>query len=225
MKPSPPKKPRASIFIVDDEPLAREGLAMLIAREPDLTIAGLAGSAAAALERLRTLEADLLVTDLTLPGQSGVEWIKILKEHAPDLPVLVISMSDEGFYAGRVLKAGASGFIRKLEGGQKIIAAIRRVLAGEVYVSESVSARILRSMNGVSKKGSASPMERLSDREFEVFRLIAQGISTREIARHLRISAKTVEAHRANLKGKLGVATASELIAYGARWMSQEALS
>lgn len=195
---------------------------MLINREQDLVVSCQAETAAQALAAVVADPPDLVLGDIALPDKSGVELLKNIKAVTPELPVLIISMHEESLYAERSLRAGASGYIMKSEGGEKLMEAIRRVLAGEVYVSERVAARILRAMNGRTRTEPRSPVEQLSDREFEVFRLIAQGLGTRAVAEQLHISSKTVEAHRANIKAKLGLNTATELIAYAAQWMSSE---
>lgn len=213
---------KTRILIVDDHPVTRDGLTMLINREADLVVSSQAETAAQALAAVVADPPDLVLGDIALPDKSGVELLKNIKAVTPELPVLIISMHEESLYAERSLRAGASGYIMKSEGGLKLMEAIRRVLAGEVYVSERVAARILRAMNGRAHTEPRSPVEQLSDREFEVFRLIAQGLGTRAIAEQLHISSKTVEAHRANIKAKLGLNTATELIAYAAQWMSSE---
>lgn len=206
------------IFIVDDHPMMRQGLAQLIEDEPDLAVCGEAGTAGAALNAVSSLKPDLVLADITLPDKSGVELIKDLQAIQPGLAILVISMHDESLYAERVLRAGARGYIMKQEGGKKMMQAIREVLNGRVSVSEKMSARILEIFSGRRAEGEQSPIERLTDREFEVFQLIGQGKTTREIAHQLHLSVKTVEVHRANIKEKLGLSTAPELISYAARW-------
>lgn len=228
-----PLKPKAAksalkkkrILIVDDHPMMRDGLALTIGREADLMVSGQVENAGQALAAVVADAPDLVLAEISLPDTSGVELIKNIKAVSPQLPILIISMRDESLYAERALRAGATGYLMKVEGGERLIEAIHRVMAGEVYVSDRVAARILRGMNGQSKSEPRSPVEQLSDREFEVFRLIAQGISTREIGEQLHISSKTVEAHRANIKAKLRLDTAPALTAYAAQWMSAEAFS
>jgi DNA-binding NarL/FixJ family response regulator len=136
----------------------------------------------------------------------------------PEVAILVVSMHDEALYAERVLRAGARGYIMKQEGGKKLLAAIRQILSGQIYVSERTAARILEIFSGQRQEGASAPIERLSDREFEVFQLIGEGKGTREIASHLRLSVKTVEVHRANIKEKLRLETATDLVRYAVRW-------
>jgi DNA-binding NarL/FixJ family response regulator len=220
MSAKPAARPRPqSILIVDDHPLFREGLVHLIGHERDLAVAGEAGTAAEALALVEKIRPALVLLDISLPDRNGLELIKDLHALRPELPVLVISMHDESLHAERVLRAGARGYIMKQEGGGKILDAIRRVLAGEIYVSEKMSALILERLAGQRPKGSRSPIERLSDREFEVFSLLGQGLATREIARRLNLSVKTVEVHRANIKRKLGLRTATELVRHAVRWV------
>ncbi|HET9802247.1 MAG TPA: response regulator transcription factor [Candidatus Acidoferrum sp.] len=212
---------RKKVFIVDDHPMMREGLAQLIAQEQDLTVCGEAEDAAEALKKIEELRPDLALVDITLRSTNGLELIKDLRIRTPDTAVLVISMHDESLYAERVLRAGGRGYIMKQEGGKKLLSAIRHVLSGKTYVSEKISARILDLFSGRPAEG-ASPVERLTDREFEVFQLIAQGLSTKEIADKLHVSAKTIEVHRVNIKQKLNVATAPELIRFAVRWAESE---
>ena len=227
MKTAIPSEPRTTtqILLVDDHPMTLDGLAQLIGREPDLAVSVKAGNAAQALTAIEKNQLDLVVTDYTLPDKSGIELIKDIKAIQPKLPVLVVSMHDEAIYAERALRAGAAGYIMKVEGGAKLIAAIRRVLSGEISLSDKIAGRILRGVSGHSSAKSSSPVEELSDREFEVFILLGQGLATRDIGDRLHLSAKTVEAHRANIKAKLGIETVSELIAYSARWSATEGAS
>ena len=221
MKKKQPAAKRTRVLIVDDHPMTRGGLVHLIGAEPDLVVCAEAATAAAALTAAVKTEPDIVLADYTLPDKSGIELIKDLHAVRPGLPVLVISMHEEALYAERALKAGAAGYIMKVAGGEKLMEAIRRVLAGEVYVSGTISAQIVKSLVGKPAAGAGSAVAQLSDREFEIFGLIAQGIATRDIGERLHISAKTVEAHRMNIKGKLGLATAAELISYAARWMAE----
>jgi DNA-binding NarL/FixJ family response regulator len=209
---------RTSILIVDDHPMMRQGLAALINNEPDLTVSAEAENAAQAMAAISAHRPDLVIADITLPDKSGLELIKDIQTLHTGLRVLVISMHDESLYAERVLRAGGRGYIMKQEGGRKLMEAIRQVLAGKVYVSEKMSARILEMMSGARGAASASPVERLTDREFEVFQLIGQGKGTREIAARLHLSVKTIEVHRLHIKEKLELKTAPELIRFAVRW-------
>jgi DNA-binding NarL/FixJ family response regulator len=215
-KAEKPKK--AQILIVDDHPMTRSGLAHLINHQADSVVCGEAENAAQALDLLAVSRPDLMLIDITLPGKSGLELIKDVKAIRPDLAMLVISMHDESLYADRVLRAGARGYITKQEGGEKLIGAIRRVLSGKIYVSESMSAHILEIFSGGQPGTERSSIQNLSDREFEVFQALGEGLSSHEIAKKLHLSAKTVDAHRANIKTKLKINTTAELISFAARW-------
>lgn len=212
---------RGRIYIVDDHPMMRDGLRALISGENDLEVCGEAEDAAPALEQIEKLRPDLAIVDITLRSTSGLELIKDLKSRTPDVPALVISMHDESLYAERVLRAGGRGYVMKQEGGKKIMEAIRHVLGGGTFVSPKVSARILDAFSGARPERS-SPIEMLTDREFEVFQLIGRGLSTKEIAAKLHVSAKTIEVHRVNIKQKLNVGTAPELIRFAVRWVEAQ---
>ena len=198
--PPKAKRPRKRLLIVDDHPMMRTGLAQLIASEDDLEVCAEADNAGQAMTAVAKLQLDLALVDISLPDKNGLELIKDLRTLNPALPILVVSMHDELLYAERVLRAGARGYIMKQEGGQKFLQAIRRVLAGQVFVSEKMSARILENFSGHPPEKTESPVGRLSDREFEVFQLISQGVGTGDIAGRLHLSVKTVEVHRANIK-------------------------
>jgi DNA-binding NarL/FixJ family response regulator len=210
---------RTRVLIVDDHPMTRAGLVHVINHQPDLVVCGEAENAAEALDALNTSAPDLVLVDITLPGKSGLELIKDVKAIHPGLPILVISMHDESLYAERVLRAGARGYITKHEGGEKLMRAIRHVLSGQIYVSERMSAHILEIFSNRQALPVRSSIAQLSDREFEVFELLGEGLSGHEIAGRLHLSAKTVDAHRANIKSKLIIKTTSELISFAARWM------
>jgi DNA-binding NarL/FixJ family response regulator len=220
-KKSAAPKPKR-LFIVDDHPMMRQGLAQLVGAETDLVICGESETAESALDQLGALKPDLVLADISLPGKNGLELIKDFQALQPGLPVLVISMHDESLYAERVLRAGGRGYIMKQEGGKKLMLAIRQVLDGKIYVSEKISADILETFSGHRPGATSSPVEKLSDREFEVFQFIAQGKGTRDIALKLHLSVKTVEVHRANIKAKLKLKSAPELIRYAVRWSESQ---
>jgi DNA-binding NarL/FixJ family response regulator len=225
MKPAPKTRRRApqkQILIVDDHPMMREGVALLISREKDLAVCGEADTASSAVEKVAQLKPDLVIVDITLPGRSGLELIKDIQAMHSGTLLLVVSMHEESLYAERVLRAGARGYVMKQEGGKKLLEAIRQVLNGQIYVSPSMSARILEVFSGHRPEAADSPVAGLTDREFEVFRLIGQGANTRDIAKNLRLSVKTVEVHRLNIKAKLKLSTASELVHYAVRWMQAQ---
>jgi DNA-binding NarL/FixJ family response regulator len=217
-KNRPPKK----VFIVDDHPMMREGLAQWIGQDPGLEVCGQAGDASEALEKIALLKPDLVLTDITLPGKSGLELIKDIQTRQPGARVLVLSMHDEALYVERVLRAGGRGYIMKEEGGKKIAQAIRQVLDGRIYVSEKMSAKILEIFSGHGADAAASPVEKLTDREFEVFQLMGQGLESKPMAEKLRLSPRTIEVHRAHIKAKLNLNSMAELIGYAVRWVESQ---
>ncbi|HEX9046494.1 MAG TPA: response regulator transcription factor [Verrucomicrobiae bacterium] len=217
-----PKTSAKRLLIVDDHPMMRTGLAQLIDNESDLKVCAEADNAGQAINAVTRQKFDLALVDISLPDKNGLELLKDIRSLKPELPVLVVSMHDELIYAERALRAGARGYIMKQEGGEKFLQAIRQVLAGRVFVSDKMSARILENFSGASVERTASAVQRLSDREFEVFQLIGQGIGTSEIAKRLHLSVKTVEAHRKNIKEKLNTATATDLVRYAVRWLDAQ---
>jgi DNA-binding NarL/FixJ family response regulator len=218
MPAPPPSRQKTRILIVDDHPMLREGLASLLGAQPDIEVCGQAESAPQALDMIPSTHPDIVIADVTMPGRSGIELIKDIAAMYPRVATLAVSMHDESVYAERVLRAGARGYIMKKEGGKRILEAIRKVRAGEVAVSENINSQILRTFFGNPSAGADSPVRQLTDREFEVFELIGRGLGTAQMASELRISAKTVEVHRAHIKDKLRIKTGTELIAYAARW-------
>lgn len=218
-------KTRTRILVVDDHPMMRQGLAALINNEKDLMVCGEAESSAQAMEAIPSTKPDLVIADITLPDKSGIELIKDLLSLHPGLRVLVVSMHDESLYAERVLRAGGRGYIMKQEGGKRLMEGIRQVLAGQIYVSEKMSKRILEIFSGQRGHSGGSPVERLTDREFEVFQLVGRGKGTREIAEQLHLSVKTVEVHRLHIKKKLEIKTAAELIRFAVRWVETQSPS
>jgi DNA-binding NarL/FixJ family response regulator len=187
-------------------------------------VCGEAGNPSEAFRSLAKVKPALVLSDLTMPGRSGLEFIKDLKAAEPDLAVLVVSMHDEVVFAERALRAGARGYIMKEAGGENLLAAIRQVLRGEVYVSPRMSSRILNDLSARRPRGSTSPIERLTDREFEVFQLIGQGKSTRDIAEQLHLSSKTVDVHRSHIKEKLELKDATALIRHAVRWVETQSV-
>lgn len=219
------QKAKKRILIVDDHPMMRQGLAQLIDNEPDLMACCEADTAGEGLNLVATKKPDLVIVDISLPGKNGLELIKDIRALSPEVLILVVSMHDETLYAERVLRAGGRGYIMKQEGGKKLMEAIRQVLNGQVYVSEKMSAKILEIFSGRRGQTGSSPVERLSDREFEVFQLIGEGKGTRDIAGRLHLSVKTVEVHRANIKEKLELKTATDLVRYAVRWAEAQNVS
>jgi len=213
---------RKRLLLVDDHPMMRAGLAQLINKQPEIEVCCEASNPAEALQEITRCQPDLLVTDITMPGRSGVEFIKDVIALHSSLLILVVSMHDELIYAERVLRAGARGYVMKEAGGEKLLLAIRQVLSGQVYVSGQMSASLLDSLTGRRPRGSSSPIEKLSDREFEVFQLIGQGKSTRDIAQQLHISSKTVDVHRGHIKEKLELKNATALVRHAVRWVETQ---
>ena len=211
-----------TVLIVDDHPIVRQGLAQLIEQERDLHVCGQAEDAHEAMQVIRTLKPDMVIVDISLKDTSGMELIKDLKVRHADLPILTLSMHDESVYAERSLRAGARGYIMKQEATEKVITAIRRVLAGEVYVSDTVATRMVSRLAAGAGAASASPLESLSDRELEVFRLIGEGNGTRQVAEKLHLSVKTIETYRAHIKEKLGFKDANELFRAAIEWVNAE---
>ena len=217
-KPAPPEDPRRRVLIVDDHPVVRQGLAVVINSATDLFVCGEAENPAQALSLILTLQPDIVLVDLSLGDADGLELIKDIKARHPSLPALVISMHDESVYAERALRAGARGYCTKQQAVTSIAAAIRRVLSGEVHLSEHMITRILRKVAEGDEPKTSGPIDTLSDRELQVLRLIGQGFGTSEISEKLHISVKTVETHREHLKSKLAIGTAAELTRYAIEW-------
>ncbi len=210
------------ILIVDDHPVFRRGIAALIGEQEDLAVCGEADNAPSALEAMRKWKPDLALVDISMPGTNGIELIKLMLSEQPKLFILILSMHDESLYALRALRAGAKGYVMKAEAMTHVIAAIRKVLAGEIYVSPQFSERLvfkaIRSLEG----GMGSPVDKLSDRELEVLQLLGKGFGTREIANELHLSVKTIETHRAHIKEKLGFKEAGEMVRFAIDWVAQE---
>lgn len=219
------KKPRKKrILIVDDHPMTRMGLQMMINGESDLEVCGEAGGAGEALDAAIRLKPDLVLTDVSLAGRSGFEFVQDLLARCPDIPALVISMHAETSYARRALEIGARGYIMKSEHSDKVLEAIQTVLRGRIYVSEAIAGHLLEFLSHRSKNKQSGP-DSLSPREFEVFKLIGDGASTQNIAKRLNLSPKTVETHRAHIKEKLHATTASHLIAMAADWIARQSMA
>ena len=215
---------KKKVFLVDDHPIMRQGLAQLINHEPDLVVIGEANDATAGLVGIFDLKPDLVIIDISLPGKNGLELIKEIRGQQKTVALLVHSMHDESLYVERVLRAGAQGYIMKQEGARRVIEAVRKVLAGEIYVSQAMSGKILEIFSG-RRPVSEDPVEGLSDRQFEIFQMIGKGRGTRAIADDLGVSVKTVDAHRANIKEKLQLQSGNELIRYAVRWVENQQLS
>jgi len=210
------------VFVVDDHPIVRQGLALLINQEPDLTVCGEAEEAESLLHAIANLEPDVLVLDISLPGSDGIEALKSVRAAHPDLPVLILSMHEESIYAERALRAGANGYIMKQEATDTVLVALRRILAGEVYISDRATSRMLQRIVARPATHQRTSVASLSDRELEVFRLIGSGLGTREIAEKLHISAKTVESYQAHIKKKLSLPSARALVQRAIEWKISE---
>jgi DNA-binding NarL/FixJ family response regulator len=212
---------RKKVLLVDDHEIMRQGLEQLLCQEDDLTVCGQAEDIPGAMDCIRKLSPDVVIADISLKGGSGLDLIKDIQVHWPNLPVLVLSMHDELIYAERVLRAGAKGYVSKSEVSTRVVEGVREVLAGGLYISDAVSRKLLRGLVG-KDPGPASPVDALSDREFEVFELIGQGMQMRDIAARLHLSVKTVEAHREHIKKKFDLDSANELLTYAVRWTQLE---
>lgn len=211
---------KTKIIIVDDHPIVREGLAQIINHENDLTVCGQAGDATRAMKIIRTLNPDMVIVDITLKETNGMELIKNIKVQYPNLPVLALSMHEESLYAERALRAGAKGYIMKQQATDNVITAIRKVLSGQVYISDEMAAKMVRKLVGGKPEVGASPLDSLSDREMEVFFLIGNGHGTRQISEKLHLSVKTIETYRSHIKEKLNLTDASELLRYSIQWVN-----
>jgi DNA-binding NarL/FixJ family response regulator len=209
---------KSRVFIVDDHPLVREGLTNLINRQDDLIVCGEARDSAEALDGIATNRPAVALIDISLPHQSGLELIKQLARQLPQVALIVLSMHDEALYAERALRAGARGYVMKHETSKSVLASIRRVLAGGVYVSERIVNRMALRLSSSRRPVASSPVERLSDRELEIFQLLGQGRSPSEIAGDLNLSLKTVQAYCARAKEKFGVTSLTELLRAAIRW-------
>jgi DNA-binding NarL/FixJ family response regulator len=206
------------VFIVDDHPLVREGLTNLINSQSDLIVCGEAKDSSEAIDRIAKEQPDVAIIDISLTNESGLELIKNLVKQFPQVAVIVLSMHDETLYAERALRAGARGYVMKHETSKSVLASIRRVIGGDIYVSERIVNRIALRLSSARRRGASSPVERLSDRELEIFQLLGQGRTPSEIARDLNLSLKTVQAYCARAKEKFGVTSLTELLRAAIRW-------
>jgi DNA-binding NarL/FixJ family response regulator len=216
---APSRRDKARVLLVDDHALVRQGMAELINKQPDLAVCGEADSTSDALSAVTRLKPDIVLADITLKNSDGVELIRSLRLQQPQLPILVVSMHDESLNAEQVLRAGAKGYIMKDQAIVNVLVAIRRVLGGKIYLSDEMTSRMLQS-NVEGTKG-ASPVETLSERELQVFRLIGQWCRTRKIAEQLHLSIKTVEYYRKKIKEKLNLGSGTELTHYATQWIER----
>ncbi len=203
---------KKTVFIVDDHPLLRQGLALLVNRERDLAVCGEAEEAQTAMREIAAKKPDILIVDISLNGPDGLELLKNLRTLYPNLPVLILSMHDESIYAERALRARANGYIMKQEATEKVLVALRRILGGDIYLSDRMANKLLHQYISGASADMHSRLSALSDRELEVFRLIGEGRSTRQIAEKLHLSIKTVETYQAHIKDKLSLHSGRELV-------------
>jgi DNA-binding NarL/FixJ family response regulator len=210
--------PKTSVFLVDDHPLVREWLTQLIHQQPDLVVCGEAEDAPHALSEIGRIRPNVAIVDISLRDGSGIELIKGIRQLVPSVSVIVLSMHDERLYAERALRAGARGYIMKRETAKKVVVAIRQVLAGKLYMSETLAAVFAETFLDGRLPAGGSMVEQLSDRELEVFQLLGQGYETRRVAESLKVSMKTVQNHCAHIKEKLRLTNAAELLREAVRW-------
>jgi DNA-binding NarL/FixJ family response regulator len=207
-----------TVLLVDDHPIVRQGLALLIDREGDLLVCGEAEGSHTAYHAIETLHPDIVVLDISLSGPDGLDVLKEIRMKRADLPVLILSMHDESIYAERAMRAGANGYIMKQEATEKVLIAIRRILQGDVYLSDRLTRTMLQQFIRGSVPAKSSPLVNLTDRELEVFRLIGEGHGTRRIADELHLSVKTIESYQAHIKEKLALRNARELVQHAIEW-------
>jgi DNA-binding NarL/FixJ family response regulator len=203
---------KKTVFIVDDHPLLRQGLALLINREQDLMVCGEAEEAQTAMTEIAAKKPDILIADISLNGPDGLDLLKNLRTLYPNLPVLILSMHDESIYAERALRARANGYIMKQEATEKVLVAVRRILGGDIYLSDRMANKLLHQYISGTSADMKTQLSALSDRELEVFRLIGEGRGTRQIAEKLHLSIKTVETYQAHIKEKLSLQSGRELV-------------
>jgi DNA-binding NarL/FixJ family response regulator len=212
---------KTRVFLVDDHPIVRRGFQLLIGMEQDIEVCGEADNGPQALEKMLKDTPDVAVVDLSLKSSTGLDLIKQLRSVCPKVKILVYSMRDESIYAERALRAGASGYITKEEGAEKAIEGIRLLMAGKPCLSDRLTARFIERMSGY-REHTKSAIDTLSDRELEVLQLIGEGVATRDLAKRLNVSIKTIESHRGHIKDKLGLKTGTELVTYAYKWAQEE---
>lgn len=209
------------IYLIDDHPLMRKGLAMTLENEVGFEVCGQAESAEEGMNQILKLKPDAAVVDISLPGMNGIELVKNLLHQMPELKILIVSRHDEELYAERAIRAGAKGYLMKLEAVDVLVNALRQILNGGIYLSDKIGNKLLMKMATGNSSKSDNPLDLLSDRELEVFELTGKGMSTKEIGKKLHISVKTVESHRANIKDKLHINTANELMRHAVRFVEE----
>src|SRR5580700_3703776 len=213
-----PQAKKFRVLLIDDHPIVRQGLALLIDREADLSVCGEAEGARSAFHAIATLRPDIVLLDISLSGPDGLDVLKEIRMKTGSLPVLILSMHDESIYAERAMRAGANGYIMKQEATEKVLVAIRRILQGGVYLSDRLTNTMLQQFVHGTWAPKTSPLVTLTDRELEVFRLIGEGHGTRQIADELHLSVKTIESYQAHIKEKLVLRNARELVQHAIEW-------
>jgi DNA-binding NarL/FixJ family response regulator len=207
------------VVIVDDHPITRHGLTALVNAQRNLEVCGEADSAANATEVIARLDPDLAIIDVSLPTTNGIDLTKTLKAQRPNLPILIVSMHDEALFAERALRAGAMGYVMKQEAADRISSAVQHLLRGELYLSEKMQEQIVRRARNRKQNGVVYSIDTLSEREMEVFKLLGNGFSTRQVAEQLKLSTKTIDSHREHLKMKLGLTSGTELVRHAVQWV------
>lgn len=209
---------KSRVLLVDDHPIVRQGLAFLIEREPDLEVCGEAEGAHSAFRAIATLRPDIVILDISLNGRDGLDVLKEIRMKTASLPVLVLSMHDESIYAERAMRAGANGYVMKQEATERVLVALRRILRGDIYLSDRLTSAMLQQYVRGTSAPKKSPLLNLTDRELEVFRLIGEGYATRRIAEELNLSVKTIESYQGHIKEKLALRNARELVQHAIEW-------
>lgn len=209
---------KRKILVVDDHPIVRQGLAEMIDQEQDLVVCGQTHSAHDALQKVKDLSPDLVLLDISLADGHGIELLKDIKAQYPKMQVLILSMHDENIFGIRAFRAGAAGYVMKQAAPEHVIAAIRKILDGDVYVSESLEKRLIHQFRGTRSARTGSPLEDLTDRELQVFGLLGKGMTTRQVAEYLHLSIKTIESHRAKIKEKMNLKNSMELLQHAIHW-------
>lgn len=212
---------KKKVYIVDDHPLMRKGMAMTLQSELEFEVVGQSETAEEALQEIPKIKPDVAVIDISLPGMNGIELIKNLLNYLEDLKILVVSRHDEELYAERAIRAGAKGYLMKLEAGDTLVTAVRQVLQGGLFLSPEIGNQIIMKMAGNKGAQSSDPLELLSDRELEVFELTGRGESTKEIAEKMHVSVKTVESYRARIKEKMDIKSANDLLRKAVQWIER----
>lgn len=213
---------KRKVMIVDDHPIMRQGLQQCLDQESDLSVCAELESGKGLDSAIEQSDPDLLIVDISLPDENGISLLKRMRSKFPKLRSLVLSMHDETLYAERALRAGANGYVMKQQSADVLIQAIRKVLGGEVYLSEKMSSMLVNRLVGAERKTAKVGVDRLSDRELEVFQMIGSGVKTRDIADKLNVSIKTVETHRSRIKEKMNLASSTELVHYAVNWVKSD---